>query len=336
MKTSFKSFFALTLVIFLFTTCIDEKKQIDPMKTGRVLLHETNGDFYFLSILNPDTSSFVEYEKNFKTYQYSYSYGDFNYSISYYKDDSYKNDFQRIQDEIKKINGKLIEVKNLSFKKIGGIEFYVDGINCFKRRIYCMNYYVFELTVSPEYHKLGNKFDDPNVNAFLNSFYITNEKVLELIKEDSLNNLSHSITSSSNISKNIQKNNSSTANSVSGQRIDESYSKVKNDLINSGQEIKEGVENGLKYLYYGGYGKDGSIVINRYNFNKKDICKLVMFSTNSSTLINQVIAAYDASYKKIDPGKGYLKSWVDPYDITSSYKEEMIKGKKFYYCFQYK
>lgn len=336
MKKNFKSLFALTLVIFIFTTCINEKKQIDPMKIGRVLIHETNGDFYFLSILNPDTSSFVEYKKNYKTYQYSYSYGDYNYVISYYKDDFNRNDFQRIQDEIKKINNELLEVKNLSFKKISGIEFHVNGIDCFKRRIYCVNNYVFELTVSPEYNKLGNKFDDPNINAFLNSFYITNEKVLELSKEDSLNNSSRSMTNSNTISKNSLKNNSSRGNSVSGQRIGESYSKVKDDLINSGQNIKEGVEKGLKYLIYGGYGKDSSLVFNRYYFNKKNICTLVIFSTNSSTLIDQVITAYNTGYTKINPEEGFLKSWIDPYDIKVSYKEEMIKGKKFYYSFQHK
>jgi gas vesicle protein len=333
MKKNFKSFLTLTFVIFLFTNC-NEKKQIDPMKIGRVLIHEINGNFYFLSILNPDTSSFIEYEKHFLTFQYSYSYGDYKYTISYYKDDSDKNDLQRIQDEIKKINRKPTEVKNLSFKKISGIEFYVDGLNPFKKRLYCINNYVFELTVYPEYDKLGDNFDDPNINAFFNSFYITNEKVLELIKEDSLNNLNPDITSPINNGKNTLKNNSS--NTVSGQRIDESYSKVKDDLINSGQDVKEEVENGLKYLIYGGYGKDGSLVFNRYNFDKNNICTLVIFSTNSSTLIDQVIEAYNASYTKINPEEGFLKSWVDPYDIKVSYKEELIKGEKFYYCFQYK
>lgn len=333
MKKNFKSFLALTLVIFLFTTC-NEKKQIDPMKIGRVLIHETNGNFYFLSILNPDTSSFIEYEKHFKTFQYSYSYGDYKYTISYYKDDLDKNDLQRIQDEIKKINKRLTEVKNLSFKKISGMEFSVNGINPFKERIYCINNYVFELTVYPEYNKLGDNFDDANINAFFNSFYITNERVLELIKVDSLNNLNHSITTPSNIGEDKLKNNSS--NTVSGQRIDESFSKVKDDLINSGQDIKEGVESGLKYLIYGGYGKDGSLVFNRYNFDKRNVCTSVIFSTNSSTLISQVIDAYDTNYKKINSDKGFLKSWVDPYDFKISYKEEMIKGKRFYYCFHYK
>ncbi len=120
------------------------------------------------------------------------------------------------------------------------------------------------------------------------------------------------------------------------ERIGESYSSILNSLNISGQTVNKSTVNGLKTLSYGGTGKDGSVVTIKYNFNKLDICTLMVFSTNSSELTNQIISTFNYNGKKIQPENGFTKSWRDPYGIICSYKEIEVKGVRYYNIYYHK
>lgn len=142
-------------------------------------------------------------------------------------------------------------------------------------------------------------------------------------------------TNFSNTTKDLFQNNNS-GNSHSDSRIGDSYSKVKRDLEASGYKVDEDVDDGVKTLYYSGTGKDGSIVMNTYQFNKNNICISAMFITDSQLLIEKLQAFYNANYKVIKTEASCIKSWIDPYGVISSLTENTIKGIKYYYVYIHK
>lgn len=334
MKTNLKLPILLIAFFCAITSC--SNKENDPNRVGRILFHETKGDFFFLSILKPDNKTYLSEDKRYQIDEYTYSYGDFIYKVSYLKYLQKEDNLQIIQNEVINTGLMLHEIKNITYKEIEGVE--ISDKFSLKKRIYAVNNTCYVLSVTCKYFPLKPIFDDPNIDAFFNSFYINDQKVDYLKHEMRLNNSDTAridTIKKFNLEQNLNTKNKNKV-IISGQRIDEEYQKVKNDLIKSGKEITEDIENNLKYIVTSGYGKDGSFFMSRYNFNKNDICENISYATNSFELISSLIEHYNRNYVAISTHEGFIKTWVDAYGFYFSYKEEINRDSKYYYIYVYK
>ncbi|MFZ4582541.1 MAG: hypothetical protein ACOYM7_07815, partial [Paludibacter sp.] len=177
--------------IFLICSCKNTANENNsyPVDTKRIIVVDSINEFSFLSVEKPNietigvftTKTLIRFDEK----DYSYTLGDINFSVYFYRYPGNLNDNEIIQEEVDKYTGTIYEKKKIEYKGIKCIEFsgysyYLNNKKMFvytalTKRIYVNDKKVYSISVSQK--NKSEKLTGKIVIDFFNSFVIQKDSV---------------------------------------------------------------------------------------------------------------------------------------------------------------